>query len=78
MACNPEPLFTKRTDVLPQDIVKILSRKIQIQTFQIAVKFDRDLGSSAAEMPVKFQRDTVNIASNIENLRDLVVRRLTT
>ena len=31
----------------------------------IALKFDRHLGSSAAEMPVKLQRDTIIITSNL-------------
>ena len=31
----------------------------------IALKFDRPLGSSAAEMPVKFQNDTVIRTSNL-------------
>ena len=48
------PLFTKQTDVLLQDLVKSRSYEIQVETFQIALKFDRHLCSSAAEMPVKF------------------------
>ena len=30
---GPGPLFTKRTDVLPQDVAKSRRRKIQIKTF---------------------------------------------
>ena len=49
------PLFTKRTDVLPQDLVKSRSRAIRVETFPIAaLKFDRHIGSSAAELPVTF------------------------
>ena len=51
--CNSPP-FTKR---MP-DLVKSRSRGIRISTFPIALKFNRHLGSSAAEMPVKFQSDT--------------------
>ena len=49
------PLFTKRTDFLPQDLVKSRSREILVYSFPVALKFDKQLGSSAAEMPVKFQ-----------------------
>ena len=38
------PLVTKWTDVLPQDLVKSRSRKIQVYTF---LKFDRHIGNSA-------------------------------
>ena len=52
-------------DVLPQDLVKSRSREIRIQTFPIALKFDRHLGSSAGKMPVKFQSDTIIKTSNL-------------
>ena len=57
------PLFTKRTDVLPQDLVKSRSRGIQVYTLQIASKVYRHLGISSAEMPVKFQSDTIFMIS---------------
>ena len=41
---------------------KTRSREIQIETFPMAFKFDRYIGSAAVEMPVKFQSD--NIANN--------------
>ena len=72
---NPGPLFTKRTDVLPQDLAKSRSRDIWAYPFQIALKFERYLGNSTAEMPVKFMSDiiimTFNFAASIfhENLR---------
>ena len=57
--------FTKQTDVLPQDLVKSLSREIRLQTFLIALKIDRHLAAEiAAEMPVKFQNDMIIIISN--------------
>ena len=62
--CDAGPLFTKRTDVLPQDLMKSRSREIRVDTFPIALKFDRQLGSSAAEMPVKFQSDKIIMTSN--------------
>ena len=46
------PLFTKRADVLLQDLVKYRSREIRVYTLSTALKFDWLLGSSAAEMPV--------------------------
>ena len=42
----PGTLFTKRTGVLTQDLVKPRRREIRVQTFPIALKFDRHLGSS--------------------------------
>ena len=48
-------LFTKQTDTLPQNITKSRSRKIRVYTFQIALKVDRHIDSSAVEMRVKFQ-----------------------
>ena len=53
--CKSGPLFTKPTDVLPQDFVKSRSCEIQVYTFPIVLKFDGHLSSSAAEMPVKFR-----------------------
>ena len=44
------PLFTKRTDVLPQDLVKSRSLEIWVQTFPITLKFER---------LVKFQSDMI-------------------
>ena len=58
------PLFPKRTDVLSQDPVKFRSHEIPVSTFPIALTFDGYIGSSAAEIPVKFQSDTITIAPN--------------
>ena len=55
--------------ILPQDLVKSRSHEIRVQIFPIALKFDRYLGSSAAEMPVKYQNDTINITCNLVALR---------
>ena len=63
--CNTlGPLFTKRTDVLPQDIAKSRSWEIRFQTFPIALNFERHIGSTAAEMPVKLQSDKIIITLN--------------
>ena len=61
--------FNKWTDVVPQDLVKSRSLEIHVQTFPIALKICRHLGSSAAEMPVKYQRYTIIITSNIAAFR---------
>ena len=57
------PLFTLFTEVLPQDLVKSRNPENQVQTYQIVMKFDRHLGSSAAVMPVKFKSDAIIITS---------------
>ena len=56
-------LFTNRKGVLPLDLVKSSSREIRIYTFSIVLIFDRHLGSAAAEMPIKFQRVAIILAS---------------
>ena len=56
---HPVPLFTKRTDLLPQDLMKSRSRENRGYTFPIPLKFDRHFGSSAAEMPVKLPSDMI-------------------
>ena len=62
---KPGPLFTTRADVLPQDLMKSPSREILVEILPIALKFNRHLGSRAAEMPIIFQSDTINITSNL-------------
>ena len=46
----PGPLFTQRTNVLPQDLVKYRSHEIRVSTFPIVLKFDRRLGSGFHEI----------------------------
>ena len=50
--------------------------KFRFRFLKFAVKIDRHLGSSSAEMPVKYQSDTIIITPNLETLRDLAVRCL--
>ena len=57
----PGLLFTKRTNVLRQDLAKSRGR----DSVSIAMKFDRHLGSSAVEMPVKFLSGTLIIIFNL-------------
>ena len=67
---SPGRLFTKRTNALPQDLMKPWSREIRIiWTFPIALKFDRHLGGSFADMPVKFRVDMIIITSNLAGSR---------
>ena len=66
--------------LLPQDLVKSRSREIRIVSSPIALKFDRHLGSTAIEMPVIFQSNTIIITSkshDFETSRDFAVRRVT-
>ena len=53
-----EPLFTKRVDVLPQDLVNL-------EVARFGFKFDRHLDSSAVGMPVKFHSDAIIITFNL-------------
>ena len=54
-------LFTKRLDVLPQDLVESRSREIGCYDNRIALKFSTHLGSAADELPVKWQSDCKNL-----------------
>ena len=57
--CSGTGQFTKRTGVLPWHLMNSRSREIRVYTFLIALIFDRHRGSSAAEMHVKLQSDTI-------------------
>ena len=59
------PLFIKRTDVLPQDVVKSGSCEVGCCTDHIALKRDRHLGNAAAEVSVKFQGDRKCLNPNL-------------
>ena len=59
-------LFPKQADVLPQAVLKSRSHEIDIYTLIFALKFDGHIGSSAADMPVKFQSDIIIITPNRE------------
>ena len=58
-------MLTKRTDVLPQDLVKYQSREVRVEIIPIALTYGRHLDSSATEIPVKFQSQTIIITSNL-------------
>ena len=59
------PLFTKRLGVLPPNLVKSRSREIGCYNDRIALKFDRHLGSTAADLPVNFQSDMKSLNPNL-------------
>ena len=59
LASYPGPRFNIHKDVLFQDLVKSRIHEICIKNFPIALKFDRHLGSTAADVPVKFQSDAI-------------------
>ena len=65
LAKRSGPPFTKRTDALPQDLVKFRSREIPVSTSLITLQFDRDIDSIAAKMPVKFYSDTIIMTYNL-------------
>ena len=60
------PLFTKRTDVLPPNIVKSRSCEIECCNASISLKFHRHIvGCAAAAEPAKFQNDWKRLNSNL-------------
>ena len=63
------PLFTKRWDVLPPNLVKSRSHEIGCYNDSIARKYDRHPGSATAEMPCKF-RAIAKVQTRISRLRD--------
>ena len=62
---SPGSLFTKRADLLSQDLVNSRSRKIGFYNDRYAVKFNRNLGSATTEVHVKFQRDWKSLNPNL-------------
>ena len=58
------PWASKRTDVLPSNLVKFRSLDIGCHNYRIVLKFDRHLGTDAADVPAKFQSDCNNVNSN--------------
>ena len=66
---TPGPLFTKRADVLLQDLVKSRSCEMGCYEARITLKFDRHLGSAAAELPVKFLSDWKSLNPNLAALK---------
>ena len=50
---------------LSEDLVKSRSHEIGTLNYRIALKFDRHIGSIAAEVPVKFQSDRTILNTNL-------------
>ena len=63
--CEAGPRLNIRKDVFPQDLVKSRSHVIGTLNCRIALKFDRHISSTAAEVPVKFQSDRTILNSNL-------------
>ena len=63
--------FTKRWNVLPPNFATSRSHEIQCYNDRVALKFDRHLGSSTADMRVKFQSDWKRL-TQISRLRDFM------
>ena len=59
------PIFTKRTDILQQDLMKSQNHGIGCYNIRIAPTFERHLGSAAAHVPVKFQSNGKIINPNL-------------
>ena len=62
------PLFIKRQDVSPTNLVKPRRREIRCSNGRIARKCDGHLGSAATEVPVKFQSDRKSLTPNLAAL----------
>ena len=70
------PRFNTRYDVLLCNLVKSRSRETDSLNCRITLKFDRHIGSTAADVPVKCQGDRIIVNTNLETLRDLKIRRI--
>ena len=62
---DPGPRLNVRKYVFSKDLVKSRSHEIGTLNSYIALKFDRHIGSTAAEVPVKFQSDRTILNTNI-------------
>ena len=58
-------VFTKRTAVLPQGLVKFRKLRDSGLNFPIALEFGRHFCISTADMSDKFQSDTIFITCNL-------------
>ena len=67
----PGPVYTKRTNVLPPTLANSRGSEIGSYNGRISLKFNRHLGSTAAEVPVKFQSDQKSLNPNIVASRRL-------
>ena len=63
------PRLNIRKDVFPLDLVKYRSHEISTLNCRIALQFDRHIGSTVAEVLVKFQSDGTNLNTNLATSR---------
>ena len=63
--CYPGPLFTKPQDVLLPNPMKTWSLENICYNDGITLHFDRQLDSTVAQVPVKFQSDWESLNSNL-------------
>ena len=66
--CRTGLCFNIRHDVLSWDAVKSVSREIVSWNYRNALKFDRHVGNTAAEAPVKFEIDPTILNTNLSAL----------
>ena len=66
---TPSSSLWRHCNVLHLGLYSLSGRTSSRRTFLIALKFDRHLDSSAAEIPVKFQSDTIITTSDLAALR---------
>ena len=59
------PRLNNREDVFPYDLVKSRSYETGTLNCRIALKFDRHIGSTAAEVPAKFWSDRTILNTNL-------------
>ena len=62
---QPGPRLNILKDVLSSDLVKSQSHETGTLNCHMASKFDRHMGSNAAEVPVKFQSDRTILNTNL-------------
>ena len=64
---DPGLLFARRWDVVPPNLLKSRSRELSCCNDRSVLKFDRHLGSAAAEVLAKFQSDWKNVKSRLRD-----------
>ena len=66
---TPGPLFIKRTEVVPPNLVNSQRREIGCYNNRITLKIYRHIGISAADVPDKFQSERKSV-TRVPQLRD--------
>ena len=68
-SCKAGPHYNIRSDVLSWDLVKSRSRETGSLNNRMALKFERHINRSTAEMLVKFQSDRTIVDTNLTESR---------